>query len=295
MNIIKEWILKNIEGSASVKIMRPLPGATSSAVYEIIVDTSSYVLRLYTNQEWNKNEPDLALHEAAALNVAGGISIETPQFIAFDETGAHCGYPTVLMTKIPGDVQLFPLNRSDWLRQLAQALYVIHSIGNVDFKWMYYPYHDIKQLQAPTWLQRESVWEKAIAYTREYKPTDSLTFIHRDYHPMNVLWTGHEVSGVVDWVNACLGPRGIDVGHCRLNLALLYGVEMADQFLVEYENVAGDSFSYTPYWDLRALFEFLPGPLTVYKGWLDVGVTGLTDQLMKERYEEYMFHVWNRV
>lgn len=25
----------------------------------------------------------------------------------------------------------------------------------------------------------------------------------RDYHPINVLWLGEEISGIVDWVNAC--------------------------------------------------------------------------------------------
>lgn len=292
----KEWILKQIRNSVSVEVIQPLPGATSSLVYDVVVDGTAYVFRLYTKEEWNKAEPDLALHEARSLKIAENVTIETPRLIAVDETGKYCGYPAVLMTRVPGCVQLFPKHRNIWLSQLAQTLHEIHSIGSVDFKWSYYPYHDIATLQAPMWSRQVDLWKKVIEYTRSYKSEDEKPiFIHRDYHPVNVLWDGEKVSGVVDWTNACLGSRGVDVGHCRLNLALLYGVEIADQFLVDYENVAGDSFSYQPYWDLRMTFEFLPGPPTVYRGWLDVGVTGLTGQLIEDRYEKYMLSVWNRL
>lgn len=295
-NRSKEWIIKVTDSSHSITSFKPLLGATSSSVYEVIVDDKEYVLRLYTSKAWNKAEPDLALHEGTALGVAyNNRFIKTPGLIAIDEDGKQCGYPAVFMTKVSGDVLLFPENRESWLSQLAQTLCAIHSIGSVDFAWAYYPYHTIVTLQAPAWSEQVDVWQKAIDYVRGYQPNDPVTFLHRDYHPMNVLWDGGKVSGVVDWVNACLGPCGVDVGHCRLNLALLYNVEVADQFLLEYENVAGDSFSYQPYWDLRMIFEFLPGPPIVYQGWVDVGVTGLTDQLMKERYEAYLLSVWNRI
>jgi hypothetical protein len=52
-------------------------------------------------------------------------------------------------------------------------------------------------------------------------------------------------------------PVGIDVGHCRLNLTLLHGVEIADQFLKSYIRVSDTTFVYDPYWGLKAVFEFL--------------------------------------
>ncbi|MFD0682267.1 MULTISPECIES: hypothetical protein [unclassified Paenibacillus] len=36
------------------------------------------------------------------------------------------------------------------------------------------------------------------------------------------------------WVNACRGPAGIDIGHCRLNPAMLFGVTgLTDKLMVE--------------------------------------------------------------
>lgn len=48
-------------------------------------------------------------------------------------------------------------------------------------------------------------------FVREPRPQVKPCFIHRDYHPTNILWVDDKVSGVVDWVNACRGPAGIDI------------------------------------------------------------------------------------
>ncbi|SFX61571.1 Phosphotransferase enzyme family protein [Thermoactinomyces sp. DSM 45891] len=293
----KQWILQKTKSNGTIPSFTPLLGATSSSLYKVTMDDDVlYVLRLYTNREWNNQVPDLALHEASSLEGIKGSMLQTPQLIAIDEKGKHTRYPAVLMSKVPGIPQLFPMDQ-EALTQLAETLLAIHSM-EVDLQWIYSSYYEIETLQAPKWSYQVELWEKAIEYTKKVQADhvkQDVTFIHRDYHPMNVLWEGRKITGVVDWVNACIGPRGVDVGHCRLNLALLYGVEKADQFLLEYTNVAGDSFHYHPYWDLRMLFEFLPGPPTVYQGWLDVGVTGLTERLMKQRFEAYLLSVWERM
>jgi len=46
--------------------------------------------------------------------------------------------------------------------------------------------------------------------------------VHGDYQHFNVLWHDHRLSGVADWPNAANANRGSDVGHCRLNIALLF-------------------------------------------------------------------------
>lgn len=90
----------------------------------------------------------------------------------------------------------------------------------------------------------------------------------------------------------CLsGPIGIDVGHCRLNLALLYDVHIADQFLVAYQQYAQESFIYDVYWDIISVIDFLFGPPTVYPGWEAFGVTGLTNRMMEQRMDAYVYHL----
>jgi len=47
------------------------------------------------------------------------------------------------------------------------------------------------------------------------------------------------VSGVVDWQSASLGPRSVDVFHCRANLIDRFGLEVADRFVEVWEAVSG--------------------------------------------------------
>ncbi|MGC4378585.1 aminoglycoside phosphotransferase family protein [Fictibacillus sp. Mic-4] len=86
----------------------------------------------------------------------------------------------------------------------------------------------------PEWSKHQEEWWKVIQCVTEHYPDARNGFIHRDYHPCNVLWEDGRLTGVVDWVNACIGPAGVDAGHCSLNLALLYGADDADFFLNAY-------------------------------------------------------------
>lgn len=47
------------------------------------------------------------------------------------------------------------------------------------------------------------------------------------------------LTGVVDWCGAGHAPRGMDVAWCRLELVLLGSRPAADEFVREYQRVAG--------------------------------------------------------
>lgn len=95
-------------------------------------------------------------------------------------------------------------------------------------------------------------------------------------------------------MNGCIGPAGVDVGHCRVNLALLHGAWQADEFLERYRHYAGEAFGYDPYWDLVTLIDFAYWQPEVYAGWTDLGVTGLTKELMAERLDAYVSSLLRR-
>ncbi len=296
---VKKWVLKAIGNHATIQEISPLLGATSSALYQIRIqkDKANYslVLRLFTNREWLTHHPDLAKHEAESLQLVQKLSISTPELVAYDESGEYGGYPAVLMSKCEGAINLHPINFFEWVAGMAHTLSQIHTLHNPSFEWTYFPYHEHESLIPPHWSSYQQEWERAIHYVSKRNPIENERyFIHRDYHPVNLLWKNNRISAVVDWVNACLGPRGIDVGHCRLNLALLYGTEVADQFLQSYLE-RNDSFQYDPYWDLKGLFDTLPGPPRVYEGWLDYQVKGLTSQLMIKRLDTYLISILRRI
>ncbi len=286
------WVAETVGAGAQIEAVSPLAGATSSAMHGIEVSYRGrrvgVALRQFVSAEWLEVEPDLALHEASSLNKAAQGGVPTPELLAYDEKGERCGVPATLMTRLPGTVELKPADLDKWLHQLAEALVRLHVIEAGDFSWSYYPYSDIGSLSPPGWSSFPQLWERAIGIVSAPRPPTRELFIHRDYHPNNVLWQGGLVSGVVDWVNACRGPVGIDVAWCRQNLAQLYDVAAADKFLNAYRKLAGNGFEYHPFWDLIAIIELLPGPPDMYKGWLAFGIKHPGKEKVRQRADDYL-------
>lgn len=292
------WVKHHAKAGESdeVQKIRPLKGATSSDLYEIEMGQETLILRLFTLKEWVEEEPDLAKHEAASLRYASQIGVPTPEIIAFDADGTFCGTPAVLMSKVPGSVDLKPKNLKNWLDQLAETLFQVHQLDAKDFPWHYFSYIDVSKVEIPRWSKQPALWEKAMKIVKGPEPETPECFIHRDFHPANVLWSDGKLSGVVDWPNACRGPVGADLGHCRMNLAALFDADTADVFLDTYQSLADDSFKYEPYYDLTALFDFTYwGTPKVYEGWPEFGINHLTDQMMQDKADAYLVSIMERI
>ena len=84
-------------------------------------------------------------------------------------------------------------------------------------------------------------------------PESPLVFMHRDFHPGNLLWDGEDLAGIVDWAVARLGPPGADLAHTRANLALVDGPEAADGFLDAYLALVR-SYEHHLWWDAAELY-----------------------------------------
>ncbi|HEY1952609.1 MAG TPA: aminoglycoside phosphotransferase family protein [Gemmatimonadaceae bacterium] len=292
----RRWV-EEATGGAVISI-EVLPGATSSLLHAIEIEAGngrhSIVLRRFTDKDWVKRERDLAIREGRSLQHAVRAGLAAPALIAVDPEGAHCGVPATLMRRLPGVVVLQSPTRSMWIEGLARAAADIHRIDAAGFPWKYARYNSRDRLAVPAWSHERTAWKTAIEAVQGPEPDYRECFVHRDYHPSNVLWENGRVSGVVDWVNGCRGPAAIDVAWCRHNLANLHGVGVADEFLAAYTTLAPD-FRYDPYWDLMSVVELLPGPPTVYEGWRAGGVTGIDAAAMRERVDAYVVSVVARL
>ena len=269
-----------------------MQGATSSTLYRIELRSQQrsiqLVLRLLTNSEWLLEEPDLVRHEASNLVKVQPAGVPTPELVAIDADGVHCGVPAILMTSLPGRVDLLPENFAEWLLQQALGIISVHHLEIEDYPWHFAPYNDASRLKVPAWSKVPDAWARAIAIAGGSRPAVRMCFIHRDFHPTNVLWQGARLSGIVDWPNACLGPAAFDVAWNRLNLAGLFGVKAADQFLQAYQSQAAPAWHYDTYWDLLALVEILPGPPDVYPPWVEFGIHSLNNEVMLQRMDVYL-------
>jgi aminoglycoside phosphotransferase (APT) family kinase protein len=253
------WAAAAIGAGARVRSARALVGGTSSAVHALNVERAcgrvdELVLRRFVRLDWLAEEPDVAIREAAALTLIAASEPPTPRLVAVDPDGELAGAPAVLMTMLPGRIEWNPPEPEAFLRALAELLVAVH-VTPIPAGAVIPPYepYDVKMPRAPAWASQPEAWRRAIEVLEGSQPEGERLFIHRDYHPGNVLWRGRRVSGLVDWVNASIGSPWADVGHCRVNLAGECSQAAAARFLALYRAVSGRCDEYHPYWDISAV------------------------------------------
>jgi len=281
-----EWLRSALGSGVKAASVEVAPGATSSSVYFVEAERADrYVLRLLTDSEWLADEPDLAEHEAAVLVHARRAGLPAPELVAWD-SGSSLHPPAVLMTRLPGHVELRPTDLRLFAARLARELVQVHACSLPEFSWRYQSWTHRDTLVPPVWSSDQSLWSRAIDHVAGDPPGEPSVFLHRDYHPVNVLWQESQLTGIVDWVNGCIGPAGVDLAHCRLNLLFMYGVEAAELFLTAYRECV-PAYRHDPYWDIDALLGSLPNP-EYYRPWREFGLPPVDQKMLRERSDDYL-------
>ena len=261
-----DWVASAL-GATGVAEVRALQGGMSSAVHALRVAHPAggrwVVLRRWVRPDLLAEEPELAGRELRALHVAAPLAVPTPEVLAVDLDGDRAGTPSLVMTHLPGAVVWEPgrrpgdPDRDAWLDGLAGVLPPIHA-APVPPPDVVAPYAHYRQRsdRPPAWSRHPGAWRRALALAEAVVPASAgpPVFVHRDFHPGNVLWSGGRVTGVVDWPSASVGPAVVDVGHARANLVTL-GLDVIDDFTARWERLAGATFH--PWADVTAIAGFL--------------------------------------
>ena len=291
------WLETNIGAKFDELQIRQVDGATSSNIFFIQrrnLNAQQFVLRVPTNKDWVAEEPDLVEHEAAAMAQALAAGLPVPRPIALGDESAGFGVPVLLMSHLKGNVELHPADFSAWLCKLAGQLATLHRHKAEGLAWHYRSWVDESNLIIPEWANNSRLWQQAFDCWHAPAPAYSPVFIHRDYHPVNVLWHEGQISGIVDWPNGCRGPAGVDVGHCRINLAQMYDADAADEFLKFY-CLASPGFEYHPYWDLDTILDWCVPMPEFYEPWHQFGLDTIPVEELQKRINVYLERVIHRL
>jgi aminoglycoside phosphotransferase (APT) family kinase protein len=230
-----DWLASVLGSSPAAGAVTRLPASTSS----VLVLGGGQVLRWYDDGRFLEDEPDAIAREAAALTALVGSGVPAPRLIAASERAPAA----LLMTRLVGSPDLDVPDPA----AIIDLLDAIHAVPPGPLThWSYHGYHEDRDLARPGWWRDAGLWDRAVRQTTTARPHGQAVFIHRDFHPANLLWSGRTLTGIVDWVNACVGAAEVDTAHLRVNLAVLEDVANADRVL------AGD-----PAWDIEAAFGFL--------------------------------------
>ena len=279
----QSWVASVCGVGANVVTTERLVGGITADVDRIAVRGRNGRHRRVVLRRWTNLEPwtdGLVEREALALRALAGQGVYAPRFLASDPTGDLAGVRCVLMTEVPGKVVLAPADLGRWLDRLASTQARIHEVAPTlaarTVGW-FDPGADF------SWISDAGLRRDAAAAASEHVGGEQAVFVHGDYQHFNVLWTGEEPSGVVDWTGAGTGARGTDVGHCRLNLAVLFSAEAAETYLDRYEQASGVVVD--PRADMRALMCWNPSWLAFIPAQVSararVDLAGMPDRVVE--------------
>lgn len=280
------WV--ELELGVRVVGFRRMTGGIIAAVHRLTVEhvasgrRDSVVLRQYEHGGEHDGEVE---REAAILRQAAREGLPAPRLLAASAKGTETGgHPSVLMTRLPGRADLSPADPARWLGQMADAAVRIHEAGIA--APAYVQWIDPRQLAVPDTASRPELWRDLARVLGEGEDPCEWRFIHRDFQHFNLLWSRGRLSGVVDWGSAASGPPDIDVGHCRLNLAVLFDADRAERFRLAYEARSGRRVN--PWWDLYALAsyndswpQFIPVQVNGRAPVDTAGMTGRVEELLR--------------
>jgi aminoglycoside phosphotransferase (APT) family kinase protein len=259
------WVLDCVEGARAVVGARRLTGGLTSLVHELTVEDKAgrrrrYVLRRWTGEPWPGGEvqdgTEGVRRESVVLDALVKTALPAPRLVAADASGGEAGLPTLLMTHLPGRLELVPADPDRWTALLADTAVAVHGAAPSTPLPAYETWLRL-DVEVPPWSSDPGLWRDALAVVGGKPAAAHLPLIHHDFQPFNVLWSRGKVRGVVDWVWASQGPPDDDVTHCRLNLALLRSADEAWQFQLAWEARAGRRLD--PWWDVAGVVDYLGG------------------------------------
>jgi aminoglycoside phosphotransferase (APT) family kinase protein len=190
-----------------------------------------------------------AASEARVLRALEGFGGLAPVLLDSDAAGRCSGCPTTLISWLDGQADITPANPDAWATQLGHTLASVHAVPGEQLS-------SLMSVFDRSGGSRE-VLEGALA-SRVRSDWSQVTgspevLTHSDYWSGNVVWRDGVLAGIVDWSGGARGPRGFDVGWCRLDLYLLFDERLADVFLTAYENAIGHPLADLGLWDRWAV------------------------------------------
>lgn len=253
------WVAESIGRGSRVVGHRRMTGGVSSAVHRVTVEQHGVrtfvVLRQYPGGLGLQESLE---REITNLEVVAGSGLPVPSVLAADLAGASTGgTPSLLMTRLPGHVDLSPAEPRSWMTRIAEVGVALHSLDLP--AQTFRPWTDSwiaprGAFRVPAGAQQPAVWKAAFDVMAAPPPKDTAVFLHGDFLPVNMLWSRGRLTGLTDWNSIHRGSRAIDVGHFRRYVAALHSSEWAEQLRRLYESIAGVTLD--PWWDLYALLHY---------------------------------------
>jgi aminoglycoside phosphotransferase (APT) family kinase protein len=264
--------------SAAIRSVTRLAGGQHADSWR--VDTEGPELSVVVRQ-FPPGDP-AAAQEQKALHALDGLDGLAPLALGGDPDGRRSGSPTSLISWLDGQADITPADPGRWARQLGHALATVHAAPGdriAALPSVFDSGGSQEILAGPLAARVRSGWERVTA------ATEVLT--HGDFWSGNVVWRDGDLTGIVDWPGAARGPRGYDVGWCRLDLVLLFDERLADVFLAAYEDAVGRPLGDPALWDGWSVARSHDAVETWAPNYAPLGRADLTAMELRRRHSRW--------
>ena len=301
------WVERSLRPGDRVRTVAALRGGWTSQMRRLDVEGEgepySLVLRSFVKPFFVKHALGLLTREADILRLLADTNVPAARLHGVDAAAEHCDHPSLLMSLLPGSLRLDGEDIERKTELLARQLVAIHGllVPEGARPRTYQAWTSPERVRLPENSKQPEVWQRAVDVIRQPPPAYRPRFLHRDFHPGNVLFAGEgadlTITGVVDWVETSWGPADLDVAHCSTALVLLHGVpagmQLADHYIAVGGTLSDDPADHL-YWRVLDALAFAPDAEKVAEPWRELGREDLTSAVLAQRLEEYLQALFSR-
>ena len=216
------WVGRHLTAGERIVRTEALHGGITAEMRRLTVATQDggvrhLVLRTFVNPSFADYAEEMLNREANVLTLLAGTGVTAPGPVEVDPTAERCEYPSLLMTHLVGRTVLEDEGLEARVPLLARQLVAVHAVRPAERPQEYKAWTIADAIVPPPGADA-AVWAAAIDVIRKPAPPYEGRFLHRDFHPGNVLFeveqasaAGPRITGVVDWVQTSWGPVDLDV------------------------------------------------------------------------------------
>jgi aminoglycoside phosphotransferase (APT) family kinase protein len=152
---------------------------------------------------------EFARRERIAMEACAAAGLPAPRVEASDH---FQGLPAMVLSWCPGRPILSFIEKKPWLllrmaRLLGRAQARLHAVT---------PPPEFVATAPDDWLSRVDEQYADLAAHARSLDLATTSLIHMDFHPLNVVSDGREVTGIVDWARAGAGDRRADLARTEI-------------------------------------------------------------------------------
>jgi aminoglycoside phosphotransferase (APT) family kinase protein len=241
--------LEGLYPKSPITELTPISTGFANSIFSFKRDGNDFILRM-------PRRIDTALvREVEIMKALFSEGIPVPNVLEYDPTYQNpIGHPFMIMERLRGrnlvEVidDLDDVKKKNLIIDIAKILHRIHRVHAPDLRVTEFStlqsfidegLSSIRRFADSRHVKNFGDFEDWFQRNRPNEASYNKSFIHNDFHALNIMVNEGSLSGILDWNGAIIGEGQADVAFFSLLMGAIGYQELADKFTTEYRKVSG--------------------------------------------------------